>query len=430
MRERLMLVGVVLLFAALATLWFLLTHERVEVNKRGEPSALVQTNRVFGFQEFLERYGIESQRLSSLNTAFDMPGTSDTLILGFQAVFLNDADYNRIADWVGAGGHLVLPLPRHTENSLLEYFNIHSGVEGDGDDSENEFDGTESSSGPPSDTLHDTGEKDDNLADSKNTGEANASEEDDEPDYPDRYVYDSRFAADTFGEFSVNYEVYDDLYSNRQTQWELELTRKEFDGPEDRRTYALGFQYGLGSVSLLSDYAHWNNNNFYHHDNALLSLAMLSKVRDPGKIWFVQAVQRTSLWDLIWNRAGHLVLWLGVVIALFFWWAGQRVGRIFPNPSLQRREFNEHLVASGRFLWSHKRQEKLLSRAQEALLNHAKRRYPRLHGLNSRQAELQLEEILEEHYATWKFAMGRDAPTTKPEFFEHIKAIQTLWKLL
>lgn len=414
MRDRLILLAVVVFVAAASATLFLLNYERVEIDERGPASPLVQSNSFYGFQKFLERYDIESQRLSSLNLGAQMPDYSDTLVVGFEAVYLNDTENVKIAEWVSAGGHLVLPLPYRTEDSLLAYFNIHSGAETDEEDSE-----------------EDSEEEIAVIPDSQSSNTIFTPDGDElEANLPTRFVYDASFNGVPFGEFSVSYGVYDDLYSNRETQWTLDLKRKEFDGPEDTRTYALGFQYGLGTISLLSDYEHWDNDNFYQRDNSLLSLAALSRVRDPGKIWFVQTIRQTSLMELLWSRAAHLILWLGLTVALFFWWAGQRIGRVQPDPTLERREFNEHLIASGRFLWSNNQRQKLLDSAQEALLNHARRRYPRLHTLNTKQTELQLKDILDDNYSTWTYAMQPIAPTTKPEFSEQIKAIQKLWKLL
>jgi hypothetical protein len=210
----------------------------------------------------------------------------------------------------------------------------------------------------------------------------------------------------------------------------MQIARETADGQDDRRTYALGFQYGLGSVSLLSDYAQWDNDNFYRDDNALVSLAALSQSRPPGIIWFVQTIRRASLWQLIWNSAAHVLMWLALAVILFFWWAGQRIGRVLPNPTLKRREFNEHLIASGRYLWRNKQREELLHSAQQSLRDRARQRYPRLYALSESQADLHLQELLQEHHQTWVYAMRIPDAYTKPHFLEQIKAIQKLWKLL
>ncbi len=415
MRESVVFAGMTVLVAGLGAAWFLSNFERVDVKERGPASAIAKSNSNYGFSQFLERYNIESQQLSSLNTRTQMPDTADTLIINFDAIYLTDEETVRLANWVTSGGHLVLPLPYDSEDSLLAYFNIHtSNEEEDETETETETDSSDSDETEVDETLNEEIE----------------SSESGELDELARYVYEAGFNGETKGQFSLSYEVYDDLYSNRETLWTLEIEREGPDKEHDRRTYGLGFQYGLGTVSLLSDYAQWNNDNFSEDDNALLSLATLSQTRPPGKIWFVQTIRRASLWQLIWNNGAHLLLWLGLGIVLFFWWAGQRLGRILPNPSLQRREFNEHLIASGRFLWSNKKREKLLHSAQEALRSRTRRRHPRLQALSTSQANLHLQDILEEHYKTWLFAMEKPDTLTKLQFLDQIKAIQRLWKLL
>jgi len=425
-RESVVFAGVTVVVAGLGAAWFLSNFERVDVEERGPADAIVKSNSNYGFSQFLKRYDIESQQLSSLNTRTQMPNTADTLIINFDAIYLTDDETVGLANWVTSGGHLVLPLPYDTEDSLLAYFNIHSG-------NEDEDDSSESGAAEDDESETDSIDSDDVLSDEAPSAEILSAEiesSDTDDAVLSRYVYEAGFNGKMSGQFSMSYEVYDDLFSNRETLWTLHIEREVPDQENDKRTYALGFQYGLGTISLLSDYAQWNNDNFFEDDNALLSLAALSQTRPPGKVWFVQTIQRASLWQLIWNNAAHLLLWLGLGIVLFFWWAGQRLGRILPNPSLQRREFNEHLIASGRFLWSNKKRDKLLHSAQDALRSRTRQRYPRLHALSTSQGNLHLQDILEEHYKTWLFAMEKPETQTKPHFLDQIKAIQKLWKLL
>ncbi len=421
MRESTVVAIISLVVVGAGVAWFLLNFERVDVNERGQPSAIVRTNPNYGFGQFLEHYNIEFQQLSSLNTRTQLPDTSDTLVIDFDAIYMTGEETQRLANWVTSGGHLVLPLPYDSDESILSYFNIHTNED---DEEDNEEDETVSEEG------------DESLAETEQATTSDTQNEDEEPEEfvepetPSRYVYEARFNGSAEGQFSLTYEVYDDLYSNRETLWTMDIEREIPDEENDKRTYALGFQYGLGSVSLLSDYAQWNNDNFYEDDNALLSLASLSQTRPPGKIWFIQTIRRASLWQIIWNNGAHLLLWLGLGIILFFWWAGQRLGRILPNPTLERREFNEHLIASGRFLWSNKKRLKLLAGAQEALANRMRRSYPRLHALTASHADLHLQDILEKDYDTWRFAMETPETQTKIQFLEQIKAIQRLWKQL
>ncbi|MFK8028671.1 MAG: DUF4350 domain-containing protein [Gammaproteobacteria bacterium] len=413
MRDKLLVLILAAVFIGGCVTWFLMLYERVDVNERGQMSAVVRANPVYGLSKFLERYDIKVQRLPTLNTRLQMPEYSDTLIVEFDAIYMTETETVVIADWVAAGGHLVLPLPYATEGSLLEYFNIHTDLDEDEEDEE------------------DSGET---VFGGEPVPESDGNEE--SMEIPDRFLYDATINSAPLGEFSLHYKVYDDLYSNRETLWTIGLERKNHqvpddeDEPVDKRTYALGFQYGLGTVSLLSDYAHWNNDNFHEHDNALMSLAMLSYVRPPGTVWYVQTISRSGLLELIWRNAAHLILWLGLAIILFFWWSGQRIGRILPNPGLERREFNEHLVASGRFLWSHKKRDKLLNGAQEALRGHARQRHPRLHALKGNQADMHMKKLLEQDYALWTFAMSKPETYSKPQFLEQIKAIQKLWTIL
>ncbi len=434
MREKLIagVVAVIVLSAGVA--WFLYTHERVEVNERGPASAIVRANPNYGFSRFLEHYNIESRQLSTLNTRLQMPDTADTLVIGFDAVYLSDDENERIASWVTAGGHLVVPLPYNTDDTLLEYFNIHSG---DNEEVEDEagvsaVEELASENEPENPDTGEAGAGQDPEADAVSTDDVVITVNDllSEEDAATRYVYDTRINGETVGQFSMSYRIYDDLYSDRETLWTMDVERKDEDGDVDQRTYALSFKYGLGAVSLLSDYSQWHNDNFHHDDNALVSLAALSQTRAPGTIWFVQTIRRASLWQIIWNNAAHVLMWLALAVILFFWWAGQRIGRVLPNPTLKRREFNEHLIASGRYLWRHKRRDELLHSAQQSLRDRARQRYPRLYALSESQADLHLQELLEEHHQTWVYAMRAPEHYTKPQFLEQIKAIQKLWKLL
>lgn len=434
MRDKLVFAAVAALVIGAGVAWFLYAYERVDVNERGPKSAVVRADPNYGFGRFLEHYGIESQQLSTLNTRNQLPDPDDTLVVGFDAVYLSEEESARIANWVAEGGHLVLPLPYTTDDTLLAYFNIHSGEDDDDDDHDEATTAFGDSVQAPEAGQSPENSGNDEALISGNSAPDDQNEDADQADDEDeavkRYVYDTRFNGTSAGQFSLGYEVYDDLYSNRETLWQMEIERETGDGQTDRRVYALGFQYGLGAVSLLSDYAQWNNENFYLNDNARVSLAALSQARPPGKVWFVQTIRRASLWQLIWTNAAHVLMWLALAVGLFFWWAGQRIGRVQPNPLLERREFNEHLIASGRYLWRNKRRDELLVSAQQSLRDRARQRYPRLYALSESQADLHLQELLEEHHQTWVYAMRVPDAYTKPQFLEQIKAIQKLWKLL
>ncbi|MEM7082545.1 MAG: DUF4350 domain-containing protein [Pseudomonadota bacterium] len=423
MRSKLLFAALAVLVFAGASAWFLHNFERVDVDERGPPNTVVDANSFYGIGRFLERYEIASQPLSTLNPQYQLPDSGDTLVLGFAALYLSELNTRRLASWVSSGGHLMLPFPYDTDGTVLEYFNIVSEDVEDNDPVDNGEENDES--------LDDeTPESDTPAFDFENFEEVDT--ETDTPFDPEaaRYLYTARINDQSIGEFAADFPIDDDLYSNRDTIWTMDIERERSEGGVDQRTYALGFRYGLGSVSLVSDLSTFRNANFYRGDNALLSLALLTQTRDPGKVWFVQTIMSTSFWERVWSNGAHLIMWFALGTILFFWWAGQRLGRVLPNPSLKRREFNEHLSASGRFLWQQNHRTELLRAAQSALRDRALARFPRLHALNKTQADQQLKTLLDRDYDLWVFAMRDTEQFSKPQFLEQIKAIQSLWKRL
>jgi hypothetical protein len=134
----------------------------------------------------------------------------------------------------------------------------------------------------------------------------------------------------------------------------------------------VSFPLGSGRVSILAHAQPFRNRYIGSHDHAgLLSALLTLGVAD--EVWFLDGV-RVSFWRMLWEQAWIGISVLGVL--LFVWLARyfRRFGPVAAYQSESAREFSDHLLLTGAFLWRHKRGDALLQPVQNAILAAARRR--------------------------------------------------------
>lgn len=116
----------------------------------------------------------------------------------------------------------------------------------------------------------------------------------------------------------------------------------------DEGYYLLGFEWGKGAITVMSDLRFLENTRIDAHDHALF---LSELVGESQHIWLVYDTQMPSLWNLIWQRAPYPVMIAGLLLLAALWRLGERSGPILQIGDNSRRDLLEHLQAAAEFVW-------------------------------------------------------------------------------
>ncbi len=110
------------------------------------------------------------------------------------------------------------------------------------------------------------------------------------------------------------------------------------------------FHYGDGVVTLLTDDALWRNERIALFDHAYL-LAQL--VADVEEVWLIYGMGRGVHWIIrFWYAAWPFMTAFTLLLLLFIWKAGQRLGPVRAETVVTGRDVLEHIDAGNRFYWA------------------------------------------------------------------------------
>jgi hypothetical protein len=134
----------------------------------------------------------------------------------------------------------------------------------------------------------------------------------------------------------------------------------------------VSYRLGAGRITLLAHAYPWRNRHIAESDHA----ALLSAVVGLGisdDVWFLNGV-RISFWTMLWERAWFAILALALLLVV---WLARNLRRLGPPALLKTdstRDFSDHLLLTGAFLWRHREGDALVRPVQNAILAAARRR--------------------------------------------------------
>lgn len=135
----------------------------------------------------------------------------------------------------------------------------------------------------------------------------------------------------------------------------------------------LQFSYGNGTITLLSSATLWTNQEIGRVDNAYF-LAYL--VEGLDKLHFFYNVSAPSLVSLLRKYFAELLLAVTLLVLFCLWRASMRVEVMRQRNNSQRREFNEHLIASAEFLAKHQQFRTLLRSVEHEIVRKMRKHHP------------------------------------------------------
>ena len=137
-------------------------------------------------------------------------------------------------------------------------------------------------------------------------------------------------------------------------------------------TSFISYRLGSGRVTLLAHAHPWRNRYIGESDHAAM-LAAIVGLTSWDDVWFLNGV-RISFWSMLWERA-----WLAIValVLLLLVWLARHFRRLGPIGLLKTesaRDFSDHLLLTGAFLWRHREAGALVRPVQNAIHAAARRR--------------------------------------------------------
>ena len=347
-----------------------LIREEVEIN--AGPTREAQHNDFFAAQGLLKIYGIESQIsfspsiLDSMQVKGQRIEPEDTIILIRGRGILNDDKFENVWRWVESGGSFITSIENPfigmdaSEDKLFESLGV------DVIDNAN-FDYTfEDALDEYGEELIDYFEDFDTYLDRAKA--LCAKDQSVDIMYPDEA-----------GAFSVDF--------GETSYFNLSDTHPEVFAGYDEDYIFAKFDVGLGSIAVNASNNLWTNTEIVCHDNAYL---LKKLVNSRGKVWILVNNDSPSLAGLVW-AAMPLGVAAAVLTLLFWLWSRiVRFGPVFPEASLSRRSFAEHISANAAFIWRFKLQEELIEQLRKDVLHKMNRR---ISGFDELPREKQLSEL-------------------------------------
>jgi hypothetical protein len=157
-----------------------------------------------------------------------------------------------------------------------------------------------------------------------------------------------------------------------------EAQRTRHVSKDGHGTHVLHFGYGGGRVTVLPSLAFMTNVAIGENDHAELAWRLLQIAPRTALVVIAPRLGRPSLREWLAREARPPLMATAALLLLWGWRAAARFGPVEPEPPRERRRLLDHLQASGRFLWRAGEASRLLSAARETCLHKISRTRPGL----------------------------------------------------
>ncbi|MGQ9426318.1 DUF4350 domain-containing protein [Gilvimarinus sp. F26214L] len=186
------------------------------------------------------------------------------------------------------------------------------------------------------------------------------------------------------------------------------------------------FDVGDGLLTVMTDIDIWTSDRISLFDHAYL-LDLLTAGSD--KVIFLYGALVPNLVEIVWRHFREFVVIIALLCAAWMMHRLRRFGPLVASEDSSRRSFQEHVQATGSFLWRQGEGELLLEPLREqiwaALQRHLPGAGPGDHGRLQKLASLTGMEP-----ATIRQLMQAPAPADEIQFIETVKRLQRIRKAL
>ena len=118
------------------------------------------------------------------------------------------------------------------------------------------------------------------------------------------------------------------------------------------RNVMLSVPEGRGDVTVVPSFAFATNERIGRLDHAQFAWLLASRAGAAPRVMLLLRFDRPHLTEWIWSEAWPVVIALALLILLWLARVIPRFGPLAPDTAGERRSLAEHIIASGRFLWS------------------------------------------------------------------------------
>lgn len=271
-------------------------------------------NTLLAAQRFLARTGARARGFASLQ---GLPPTAATLVLPTPRVSLSSTRHRELLDWVRAGGYLIV---------------VSWTLKGEGG----------------ADPLLDPLGIEQVHGNPENGKSCKVSDD------------DIRLTDVTFRGSSLKVH-FDPHYGFKATPAEI-----AWKVDDEHGIHALSLALGRGRLTALTDADFMTNEGIGLHDHAAFLWHLVRMAGQRAEIWLVHTEDMPSLFELLWQRANPVIIAAALLLAALFFAAMPRFGPVLAAPLLARKRLDEHILASGWFLWRQRHSASLLAAVREA----------------------------------------------------------------
>lgn len=370
---------------------FLFTYEKEEYEVYIPPTGEAALNPLLAAQRLLDGLGYEVSTHDEFAPSLSLPPAGSTAFAAVSYDYMDSDELALLLQWVSDGGHLIVEIEPRFGRPYDPVFSP-VGIEA--------YERTD-----PDQPLYDD--------------EGNELPPD--PDAP-IVVWDDGAAPDRERWGAV---LEDNLISIR-----LGDTEPLWSVHDQYGIFATQVAYNDGRITALADISCFGNRRIKDMDHAFLLTQMVGTAATAGPIWLIYGADYPSLWALLQDRIGAVMVGAGLLLLLCLWWASQRFGPLLQPPARARKAFIEHIEANGRFLWRHDADGELLDSTRQAFLRDAQRRHPPLRRLDDNERNHYLAKVCGVTPAEAGAALGSDASRRHGDFLTRIQLIKTMWNRL
>ncbi len=376
-------------------------------------------NPLLAAQRFLTHMGVEVERLEDARRMQTDPAANDVLIITSDRQTLGQARTEALLQWVRHGGRLIVTVPRlparikgamrdlsAPRDPLLTALGLGLARSSDAGNDDTEVEADDA----------------DGAMENEATGDGDGAMEDEATGDGD--------ANDTYDDYTeVHLPAAGHVLKADFSQYAV-LTGAKSSDTVARHAGGVALvsrALGRGRVVVLTDLHIFQYRSIGNLDHALL---LWTLVKGAGKVWLVTDNDMPPIWLWLWQHAMETVTAACLFLLLWLWSRSVRFGPLMTQAPPARRRILEHIEAAGRFLWQHRKQERLLESVRAELAATAARRHPAWVGMSNAEKIGHLASLsgwdAEELRALLHGAMTH----RHQDFFQVIRQLETIRKKL
>jgi len=376
---------VIAITAIAVWLYTQLDYEIVEKDQGYQGEA--KTNPYLAAEFFLRRMGQKSEKIKLFTDKQKKLNHDDTLLVPSVRLAFDSRRSTDMLEWVNHGGHLIITGQPDAESStnqrdhILDSLGLYIERQSLGDD---------------------------------------ASVIEEEP--VNIGIYDE----DHF--WQVDFDDY--LIISKMAKFKSEII---WSIDDNERVHAIQLRFGLGRITLLSDIRIFRNEYIKSYDHAAFLLSLANdqlEISANGTFYYSLFEDQISLYQWLWENAKPFMISFVVFIIIVLWMLIPRFGPLINVQRPIRRQFLDHLSASGNYHWRQGHYHKLLLEVRKQLSNKVKIKHPEWSALSKHDQILHFVELSNIEEAAIKNALFDNSIEQVNDFINKVKVLEKLRKSL